>query len=73
MGRAIGTKEETKILNAYLDAIQCNIFAVQKEFALRNEPVTSELVKSKVLHKTEEKQHTIIEVFKYHNEQFGNL
>ena len=36
-GRAIGNKEETKNLNQYLDAIQVNIFQIQKEYALRKE------------------------------------
>ena len=32
-GRASGTKEDVKILNAYLDVIQSSIFAIQKESA----------------------------------------
>jgi site-specific recombinase XerD len=72
-GRASGTKEETKILNAYLDAIQGNIFAIQKESAIRNEPITAEQVRSKILHKSEEKQYSLIEVYKYHNDQFEKL
>ena len=31
LGRASGTKEEVKVLNGYLDAIQSNIFAIQRE------------------------------------------
>ncbi len=73
LGRASGTKEDARILNAYLDAIQGNIFAVQKEYALRNQPITAEQVRSKVLHKHEEKQHSLIEVYKYHNDQFEKL
>lgn len=73
IGRATGTKEDVKILNAYLDAIQGNIFSIQKECALRNEPITAEHVRSKILHKTEEKQHSLLEVYKYHNDQFEKL
>jgi site-specific recombinase XerD len=73
LGRASGTKEDAKILNAYLDTIQGNIFTVQKEYALRNQPITAEQVRSKILHKEEEKQHRLIEVYKYHNEQFEKL
>jgi site-specific recombinase XerD len=72
-GRATGTKEEIRILNAYLDAIQGNIFALQKEFALRNESVTPALIKTRVVHEPEQKPLTLITVFKYHNEQFGKL
>jgi hypothetical protein len=52
--RAIGNKDETKSLNQYLDALDANIFAVQKEYALRNEPITANQVRSKVLHQTDE-------------------
>src|SRR5688572_10857396 len=72
-GRASGTKEEVKILNAYLDAIQGNIFAVQKESAIRNEPITAEQVRSIILHKSVEKQYNLLEVYKYHNDQFEKL
>ncbi len=73
LGRAAGTKEEVKILNAYLDAIQGNIFSIQKEYTLRNEPVSAESIRSRILHKTEEKQHSLLEVYHYHNDQFEKL
>jgi hypothetical protein len=71
-GRAIRTKKDVKILYTYLDAIQSNIFSIQKEYALRNEPITSEQVRSKILLRDEEKQHCLVEVYKYHNAQFEN-
>src|SRR5712691_2376838 len=52
-GRALGIKEEAKNLNQYIDAIQANIFQIQKEYALRNEPVTSAQVRAMILHKSE--------------------
>ena len=72
-GRAIGNKDEVKCLNQYLDVIQANIFEVQKEYALRNEPVTAAQVRAKALYQTEEKKHTLIEVYQYHNDQFEQL
>ena len=72
-GRAIGNKDETKSLNQYLDAIQANIFQVQKEYALRNEPIAAGQVRAKILHKTEEKKYSLIEVYQYHNDQFEKL
>ncbi len=56
-----------------MDAIQGNIFTVQKEYVLRNEPITAEQVRSKILHRDEEKQHSLVEVYKYHNSQFEKL
>jgi hypothetical protein len=73
IGRASGNKEEIKILNQYLDAIQAKIYQVQKEYALRNEPVTASEVRAKILHKTEEKKYSLIEVYHYHNDQFEKL
>ena len=72
-GRAIGNKDETKSLNQHLDAIQANIFQVQKEYTLRNESVAAAQVRAKILHETEEKRHSLIEVYQYHNDQFEKL
>ena len=73
LGRATGTKEEVRTLNAYLDAIQANIFSIQKEYALRNEPVSAEQIRLRIVHKTEEKHHGLLEVYGYHNVQFEKL
>lgn len=73
LGRVNGTKEESKTLNAFLDAVQGAIFLIQKEYALRNESVTAEQVRSAVLGKKENQLHTIVGVYKYHNEQFEKL
>jgi hypothetical protein len=40
---------------------------------LRNEPITPEQLRAKILHNTDEKKYSLIEVYKYHNEQFGKL
>jgi site-specific recombinase XerD len=72
-GRAKGTRAEIVQLNSYLDAIQAKIFEIQKEYELRNEPLTPELVKQKLLGLTQEKKHTLVEVFRYHNQQFAEL
>lgn len=74
MGRSTGTKEESKTLNAYLDAVLGQILEVQKEYALRNEIATAEQVRAAILHTNEyEKQHKLMEVFQYHNDQFAKL
>lgn len=74
IGRTSGTKEEAKSLNAYIDTIQGQIFEVQKEYALRKEIVTAEQVRAAILHTNEyEKQHKLLEVFQYHNDQFAKL
>ena len=72
-GRASGTKEDVKVLNAFLDAINSNIFAIQKESAIRNEPMAAVQVRAKILHKKEKNRHTLLQVYNFHNEQFGKL
>lgn len=72
-GRMAGSKEEAKKLNAYLDAIQASIYDVQREHAQRKERVTAEQVRTTIIYGSEEKAHTLLEVYQYHNEQFEKL
>jgi hypothetical protein len=60
-------------LNQYLDTIQSNIYNVQREYALRKEPITALLVRDKILNKSEAKKYSLIQVYLYHNEQFEKL
>ena len=43
------------------------------EHILRNEPAAAAQVRAKILHETEEKKHSLIEVYQYHNDQFEKL
>jgi site-specific recombinase XerD len=72
-GRVNGTKMEVAEINSYLDIVQGRIFEIQKEYALKNIPLTAEIVKQKLLNKQQETQHTLINVYQYHNDQFGEL
>ncbi len=72
-GRAKGSKSEIVQLNSYLDAIQGKIYTIQKEHELKNEPLTSDIVKQKLLGLSNQKQHYLLEVFQYHNDQFEAL
>ncbi|MBS1918257.1 MAG: site-specific integrase [Bacteroidetes bacterium] len=71
--RRNGMGEESKSLNSFLDALQGNIFSIQKEYMLKNIPLTSDMVRQKILHKEKTLQRTLIEVYKYHNDQFKEL
>ena len=71
--RATGRTEEMKMLNQYLDAIEANIFQIQKEYTLRNQTITAQQVREKVLHVNEEKQYSLIQVYQDHNDQFEEL
>lgn len=72
-GRANGTKEGVKNLNAYLDAIQGNIYSLQKEYTLRSEAITAEQLRAIILHKSQEEMYTVVQVYKYHNDQFQKI
>jgi Arm DNA-binding domain len=72
-GRAIGTKSESSELNVYLDVIQKSICDIQKEYALKKEFLTARIMKTRILNKSEEKKHTILDVYLYHNEQFEKM
>src|SRR5215213_2361855 len=60
-------------MNHFLDAIQGNILEIQKEYTLRNEPVTAGQVRTRMLHQSDEKKHSLVEVYQYHNDQFEKL
>ena len=72
-GRISGNYDKAKVLNHFLDAIQGSIYEIQKEYTLRNEPVTAEQVRARMLHQSDEKKHSLVEVYQYHNDQFEKL
>lgn len=72
-GRMLGNYEKAKVLNQFLDAIQGSIYEIQKEYTLRNEPVTAEQVRARMLHQSDEKKRSLVEVYQYHNDQFEKL
>jgi site-specific recombinase XerD len=71
--RAVGTKSESSELNAYLDVIQNSIYDIQKEFALKKELLTAAIMKARILNNSEEKKHTILDIYQYHNERFEKM
>ena len=71
-GRRIGNGDESKSLNSFLDAVQGKIFDVQKEYTLKNIPITAEIVRQSILHE-KKNQYTLISVYQYHNDQFKEL
>ena len=71
-GRASGTKENIRSLNAFLDNLQSKVYEAHRALCEKGEPVTSELLKSKLLGKAE-KTYMLIEVFKEHNRKMAVL
>jgi integrase len=71
-GRVTSTKEESRQMNNYLDLLQTKVYETQRELMNGGYEVTAPAIKNKLFGK-EERQKTILEVYKYHNQQFEEL
>jgi site-specific recombinase XerD len=71
-GRANGTKEVIKTLNAYLDNLQAKVYEAHRQLYEKGEPVTAENLKNHFMGKTE-KVYMLIEIFKEHNRKMKEL
>lgn len=66
-GQAKGTKEESRTLNAYIEQVRNQLFDCYQEIQKQKKLITAENVKAKFIG-LEEREHTLISVFEYHNE-----
>jgi len=71
-GRAIGTKEDVRTLNAYLDTLQAKAQEFHRWMTANDEMVTAESLKNRFIGKTE-KIRTLISVFEDHNQKMRSL
>ncbi len=71
-GRAIGTKEDARSLNAYLDTLQYKVYEAQRQLIANNEIVTVEHLRAILLGK-KKKAIMLIEIFEKHNQQLQQL
>ncbi|MXV16555.1 site-specific integrase [Hufsiella ginkgonis] len=72
-GRMIGTKQDAKSVNAWLEQLHVQVFDTQRHLAHMGKEPTALAIRNKIQGKGDEKVHTLIEVFEYHNEQFAQL
>ncbi|MBO3116522.1 site-specific integrase [Winogradskyella sp. DF17] len=70
--KAIGRTEDIRELNAYLDSLTTKVYQSQRDLIQDNKEVTTETLKNKFLG-VEEKQRTLITIFKNHNKQVEKL
>lgn len=70
--RAIGSKEEIKALNAFLDNLQFKVYEAHRLLLEMNEPITADGIKNKVLGRGE-KTYMLMEIFKDHNRKMAAL
>ena len=56
-------KGEIPELNSYLDAIEGSIFSIQKEYTLRDQMISAEDVRCRVLKKVKTQNKKLIEIY----------
>lgn len=65
-GRSTGTKEDIRNFNAHLDNLQSKVYEAHRWLSERNEMITAESLKNKIIGKAE-KPRMLIEISKDHN------
>jgi site-specific recombinase XerD len=71
-GRAIGTKEESRVLNAYLDKLQAKAQELHQIMTAGEETVTAETIKNRFIGKTQQSR-TLVAIFEDHNVKMKSL
>ena len=71
-GLAKGTKEESRMLNAYIEQVRNRLFDCYQELQKQKKFIAAETVKAKFLG-LEEREHTLISIFEYHNENMHKI
>ncbi len=67
-----GTSEEARSINSYLDLMKAKVLEAQMELLHRNEALTIENFKNKILG-TEERQRMLVPIFQDHNNKIKEL
>lgn len=70
--RLIGTKEDVKMLNSYLDQLQSSVYQAHQELVSLGIGITSEAIKCRYLGKMDG-SHTLLEAVKDHNKKMQSL
>lgn len=71
-GHLIGIKDDTKMLNAYLDKMKAEVYLAHSQLCAEDAEITAENIKCRFLGK-EEKTHTLREAIKAHNKNMKTL
>ncbi|MDH7462616.1 site-specific integrase [Chitinophagaceae bacterium 26-R-25] len=73
-GRMEGKTEAAKEINSYLDTFEQKVYRIKKLLIDRDEEITAELIKQKLLGiDVDKNKHMLIQVFKDHNKQVLEL
>ena len=71
-GKMIGTKEEAKTVNLFLDTIKARIFEIHRQMILNGEKISAEAIRNKYQGKTD-RQRMLMEIFQDHNDRMETL
>ncbi|MBT1689420.1 site-specific integrase [Dawidia soli] len=71
-GRAVGTREDARTLNAYLSALQARVYEVYLQLVNNHQDVTAEALKDG-LSGDKKSGRTLVPIFQRHNEQLAKL
>jgi site-specific recombinase XerD len=71
-GRLIGTKEEVKSFNAFLDNLQSKVYEAHRYLFENEKLITAETLKNRMLGKVE-KAYMLIDIFRDHNNKMAAL
>lgn len=71
-GRALGTKEDARILNSYLDTLQAKVYEAHRALIAENQPLNAEAIRDRFLGKAE-KPRFLLAIFREHNRKVAAL
>ncbi|MEO6687044.1 MAG: phage integrase SAM-like domain and Arm DNA-binding domain-containing protein [Dyadobacter sp.] len=71
-GRKSGSKEEAKLLNAYLDTLQAKVYEIHRQLISDGKGISAEVIKN-ILMGAADKPKMILEIFCKHNGQLRAL
>lgn len=71
-GRALGTKEESRELNYYLNSLELKVYEAKKKLMESGKVITAAAIKN-ILLGCDESQKMLLELFKDHNKQMKDL
>jgi len=71
-GRMYGTKEDAKLVNAYLDTLQNKVYEVRRKMLDKDESITAEAIKN-TLRGINQNSKMIMVLFQQHNDQMQSL
>src|SRR5438309_435112 len=72
-GRAVGTREDFKTLNRYLDTLERKLYQAHHELVESGKPFSAETIKKRFLGIEEEKPKMLLEIVQAHNDQIKRL